>query len=89
MNAIPIASRAAAANRQYPAVIFDCADIDLVIVAFHKGWTLNPQIAQINIDFLALLRPAVTRAAELSVSRTCDEVIIDHPNGLHEGVADR
>src|SRR5712671_6833244 len=69
-------------------MIFDRADVDLVFVAFHKGRTLNPQIAQINTDFLALLRP-VTRAAELNVSRTGNEMIVDHADSLHESVANR
>jgi uncharacterized protein YbjT (DUF2867 family) len=60
-----------------------CKGIDVVIT------TANPQIAQINTDFLALLRPTVTQATELGVSRTGDEMIVDHADCLHEGVADR
>ena len=55
MDAIPIASRATAANRQNSVMIFDRADVDLVFVTVHKGRTLNPQITQINTDLLALL----------------------------------
>src|SRR6266487_4501539 len=35
MDAIPIASRAAATNRQNSVMIFDRADVDVVFVAFH------------------------------------------------------
>src|SRR5215211_2843509 len=88
MDTIPIASRAAATNRQNSVMIFDRADVDLPFIVFHRDRTLNPQIAQINTDSLALLRP-VTRAADLNVSRTGNEMIVDHADCLHEGVADR
>ncbi len=36
MDAIPIALRAAAANGQYPVVIFHHARVDVVFVALHQ-----------------------------------------------------
>ena len=30
-----------------------------------------------------------SESGDFSVAETCDEVIVDHPNGLHKSVADR
>ena len=37
MNAVPIPARAAAANGQYPIVIFDRAELDVVFVVLHNA----------------------------------------------------
>jgi hypothetical protein len=44
MNAVPVPPRAAAANGQYPVVIFNDANIDLGFVVFHTGGNLSAAI---------------------------------------------
>src|SRR5207249_9392112 len=52
MNSVPIASRTAAANGQYPTVIFDRAQLDVVFIVFHGGGKLiggpRPPLQQMN-----------------------------------------
>ena len=39
MNAVPIPARAAATNGQYPIVIFDRAELDVVFIVVHNEGT--------------------------------------------------
>src|SRR5207247_10553542 len=94
MNAIPIAPCAAAANSQYPAVVFHRADVDLGLIVFHCRRNLSAvgdhrywKRPISNSGQLA--SQAATHGTKVRVSRTCDGVGVDHAGRLHQSVADR
>src|SRR6266498_2328771 len=94
MNAIPIAPCAAAANSQYPAVVFHRAGVDLGLIVFHCRRNLSAvgdhRYRKRPISNSGqLASQAATHGAKVRVSRTCDEVIVDHAGRLHQSVADR
>jgi len=37
MDAVPVPARAAAADRENAIVIFDCAELDVILVVLHTG----------------------------------------------------
>src|SRR6266567_3046634 len=93
MNAVPIPAGAAAANDQYPIVIFDRAELDLVFVVIHNEGTLSTVIdrrySKRPICNVEVSLAAATYATECRVSRTRYQVIVDHARRLHQRVANR
>ena len=50
MNAVPISAGAAAANGQYPIVIFYRAELDVVFVVFHNKGSICSEVRSQKSD---------------------------------------